>query len=264
MPKVSVVIPCYNYGEFIDEAVDSVLAQTCGDFEIIIVNDGSTDAYTNRLLESYDRPKTRVIATANSGVAKARNFGIAAAGGQYILPVDPDDRIGSTYLEKAVKILDEHPKLGIVYSQVEFFGARKGKVNFKPYQLENILLGNMICCAAFFRKSDWEKVGGYNPNMIHGFEDWNFWLSLIEIGVQPCLIPEVLLYYRIKDQSRSTVLMQHHRAEMYAQLYENHKTLYNQNIKLLTSKMCEYEDVISSLPYRIANRINKLLNRFKS
>lgn len=264
MPKVSVVIPCYNYGEYIDEAVDSVLAQNYDDYEIIIVNDGSTDAYTNKLLAGYDKPKTRVIVTTNNGVARARNIGISEARGQYILPVDPDDKIGNTYLEKAVKILDKHQEIGIVYSQVEFFGARKGKVAFKPYKLENILVGNVICCSAFFRKSDWEKVGGFNSNMIHGFEDWNFWLSLIEIGAQPCLIPEVLFYYRLKDQSRSTVLIKHYRAEMYAQIYENHKTLYNQNIKLLTSKMCEYEDIVNSLPYRIANRIMKLLNKFKA
>ena len=149
MPKVSVVIPCYNYGEYIDEAVDSVLAQTYDDFEIIIVNDGSTDAYTNKLLDGYDRPKTRVIVTTNNGVATARNIGISAASGQYILPVDPDDRIGNTYLEKAVKILDEHQELGMVYSHVEFFGARKGKLALKPYQLDNILVGNVICSAAF-------------------------------------------------------------------------------------------------------------------
>ena len=263
MPKVTVVIPCFNYGRYLDEAVDSVSNQTFGDYEIVIVNDGSSDAYTNELLAAYDRPKTRVIATANHGVAKARNIGIAEARGAYILPVDPDDRIGATYLEKGVEILDSHPEFGIVYSQVEFFGARTGKVGFNPYTLGNILAGNVICCSAFFRKSDWERVGGYNTNMVHGFEDWDFWLSLIEIGVQPYQIPEVLLYYRIKEESRSTSLMNDHRAKMYAQIYKNHQALYGANIELLAERVCAVEDVVNSLPYRVANRLMRMLRGAK-
>jgi glycosyltransferase involved in cell wall biosynthesis len=259
MPKVSVIIPCYNYGQYLDEAVGSVLAQTFDDFEIIIVNDGSTDPYTNELLAGYDKPRTRVITTTNSGVASARNTGIAAAGGTYILPLDPDDRIAATYLQKGVATFNEHPECGIVYSHAEFFGARRGRLNFKPYRLENILLGNCICSAAIFRKSDWEKAGGYNANMTHGLEDWDFWLSLIEAGAEPCLIPETLLYYRIKEQSRSTELMKHHRVEMYARIYENHQQLYDRNIRLLAGRLCAYEDITNSLPYRIAQRIAGIL-----
>lgn len=81
MPKVSVIIPCYNQGTFIDEAVDSVLAQTFSDFEIIIVNDGSTDAATNALLKNYSRPKTTVVTTLNQGVCAARNTAIQMSGG---------------------------------------------------------------------------------------------------------------------------------------------------------------------------------------
>lgn len=86
MPKVSVIIPCYNQGAYVDGAVESVLAQTFRDFEIIVVNDGSTDGATNRLLADYHRPQTRVLRTENRGVAMARNHGIGVATGEYILP----------------------------------------------------------------------------------------------------------------------------------------------------------------------------------
>lgn len=86
MPKVSVVIPCFNQGEYLDESVDSVLNQSFQDLEIIIVNDGSSDPMTVRLLERFNRPRTRVIHTKNCGLPAARNNGIAQADSPYILP----------------------------------------------------------------------------------------------------------------------------------------------------------------------------------
>ena len=92
MMKVSVIIPCYNQGQYIEEAVKSVLAQTYQNFEIIIVNDGSTDEFTNKLLSDYDKQKTKVLHTDNQGLASARNNGIKVAKGKYILPLDADER----------------------------------------------------------------------------------------------------------------------------------------------------------------------------
>src|SRR5262245_40475840 len=98
-PKVTVVIPCFNLGGFIDEAVDSVLAQTFDDYEIIIVNDGSTDAATNAKLAHYDRPRTVVYTTENQRLPRARNFGIEKGRGQYVCCLDADDLFAPTYLE---------------------------------------------------------------------------------------------------------------------------------------------------------------------
>src|ERR1700736_2112376 len=117
-PRVSVVIPCFNLGEYVDEAVDSVLCQTLQDLEIVIVNDGSTDPHTNAKLAGYSKPRTRVIQTENQGLAAARNVGIADSRGDYILPLDADDRIAPTFLEKTAAVLDQHPEIGIVYSKV--------------------------------------------------------------------------------------------------------------------------------------------------
>jgi hypothetical protein len=120
--QVSVVIPCYNQGQYIDEAVESVLAQSYQDFEIIIVNDGSNNADTIKILETYSKPKTRVIHTNNQGASIARNNGIKVSSGRYILPLDADDRIGSVYIEKAIEVLDKNENVGIVYCEAEFFG----------------------------------------------------------------------------------------------------------------------------------------------
>lgn len=116
-PKVSVIVPCYNLGQYLDETIDSILAQTYQDFKIIIVNDGSTDGDTIELLKTYNKPKTQVIHTENQGPSAARSAGIPLAKGQYILPLDADDLIGDTYLEKAVEVLDKDPSIGIVYME---------------------------------------------------------------------------------------------------------------------------------------------------
>ena len=182
MPQVSVIIPCYNHGAYLDEAVQSVLDQTFDDFEIIIVNDGSTDQDTNKILNNYNRQKTKVLQTDNQGLPSARNNGIKISKGEYILPLDADDRIGKTYLEDAVQILDTQPDIGIVYCDAEFFGDKTGKWELPDYSLQDILVLNMIFCCAMFRRIDWENVGGYNPNMVYGNEDWDFWLSLLALG----------------------------------------------------------------------------------
>ena len=123
MPKVSVVIPCFNHGRYLEEAVSSVLEQTFGDYEIIVVNDGSTDPFTVDLLKNYHPQKTRTLHTENQGLPTARNTGIAAATGDYILPLDADDKIGSEYLEQAVRVMDEQPNIGIVYCEAAYFGG---------------------------------------------------------------------------------------------------------------------------------------------
>ncbi len=205
MPKVSIIIPCYNQGAFIDEAVDSVLAQTFDDFEIIIVNDGSTDAATNDLLENYSRPKTTVLHTENQGVCAARNTAIKAAAGMYILPLDADDKIEPAYLEKAVTMLDNHPETGVVWCKADFFGTKNGKWDLNPFSLKQIMNYNCVFATAMFRKSDWKRVGGYNTDMVHSLEDWDFWLSFVELGLSFYQIPEILFHYRQHAVSRTTL-----------------------------------------------------------
>ena len=231
--RVSVIIPCFNHGHYLDEAIDSVLAQTFQNFEIIVVNDGSTDPATIELLKGYDRPKTKVIHTSNQGLPSARNNGIQAAIGEYILPLDADDKIGSSYLEKAVGVLDSNPEIGIVYCEAEYFGDSIGKWELEEYRFPEILLGNVIFCSGFYRRADWERVGGYRSNMVYGWEDYDFWLSLIELGRQVYRIPEVLFSYRQTADSMTERMGVEHHVSSQAQIYRNHSQLYFENIEFL-------------------------------
>ena len=236
-PLVSVIIPCYNQGQYIDEAVDSVLAQTYQNFETIIVNDGSTDELSIEILGSYKKTKTTVLHTANKGLPSARNYAIKMSNGKYILPLDADDKIGSTYIEKAVDLLEANSNIGIVYCEAEFFGDRMGKWDLPKYKFPDILLDNVIFCSGFFRKGDWEKIGGYNHEMIYGWEDYDFWLSIIELGREVHCIPDALFYYRRKSGSMVEIMKKQHHVYSYATIFKNHHNLYSQNVEAIFSNL---------------------------
>jgi len=229
MPKVSIIIPCYNQGQYVDEAVDSVLAQTFQDFEIIIVNDGSIDDFTNEKLINYNKPKTIVIHTTNQGLSAARNNGIKASSGVYILPLDADDKIATTYLEKAVKKLDSKKRIGIVYCKAEYFGEKTGEWVLPDYNFYEFLNGNQIFCSGFFRRVDYNKSKGYNSNMIYGWEDWDFWLSLIENDIEVYRVPEVLFYYRIRANSMLRTMVYEEQLYLHNMRFINHIKLYAKN-----------------------------------
>lgn len=230
MPEVSVIIPCYNQGQFVNEAVQSVLNQTLQDFEIIIVNDGSTDENTINILKQYSYPKLKVINTANFGVVQARNTGIQNASGRYILPLDADDKIADSYLERCVHVLDQNQETGIVYCNAEFFGSQNGVWQLPKYSESRMLWTNCVFCTAMYRKEDWQKVNGYNQNMIYGYEDWNFWLSFIENGIKVYKLEEILFFYRQHNisESRNTNLIFNVFRIFFTckQLLNNHKKLY--------------------------------------
>lgn len=228
IPLVTVVIPCFNAGKYLDEAVDSILNQSSKSYEIIIIDDGSTDSLTINKLKNYKKPRTIVIHTSNVGPAEARNIAIKQAQGKYILPLDADDKIGSDYLGSAIRILDRDETIGIVYCRGQYFGDRIGKYELPRFSINKILIKNVIFNSAVYRKSAWARVGGYKRNMTQGAEDYDFWLSLLELNIGVYQIPQVLYYYRVRGDSRTIFLMKH--TEIYSnvmlQLYRNHKKLY--------------------------------------
>jgi glycosyltransferase involved in cell wall biosynthesis len=238
MPKVSVIIPCYNYGHVIEEAVESVLSQAMQDFEIIIVNDGSTDKFTNDLLTNYTKPKTKVIHQNNQGLAMARNNGIAKASGEYILPLDADNKITPTYLEKAVKILDNNPEIGIVYSDAIFFGERKGLWKLPDFKFENLLVCNFIDACSVVRKKVWVAVGGFDPRMpVPGYEDWDFWIGAFEAGWEFFKLSEPLFIYRWRSTSMiHNCNIPENRKLLIAYVVSKHRSSYIEHLSQVISE----------------------------
>jgi glycosyltransferase involved in cell wall biosynthesis len=231
MPKVSIIITCYNLGIYLEEALKSALAQTFADCEVLLVDDGSTDQATIEVLNKLPSdPRLHILRIPNQGVAQARNHGIELASGQYILPLDADDRILPDYLGRAVRILDQRIEVGFVGCYYRTFGEREAEYTPKAYQLPDILVENTIPISSVFRRECWQQIGGYCPDL-NGMEDWDLWLGILGLGYVGAIVPKILFEYRIRQNSN---IAQIRDPEVYRQrlqlLYQRHKQLYADHI----------------------------------
>jgi len=230
-PVVSVVIPCYNQAHYLPEAVESVVAQTFHDWECVIVNDGSPDETSQVARELIARypDKIRLLEKANGGLADARNAGIASARGRYILPLDADDALRPEALARLVEALETQGDIAVAYSDYEMFGARSQMVHtIRDDQFAAIVpRQNGLPYCSLYRREVWLAVGGYNRNMIWGYEDWDFWVGCVEKGFNVRRVPEPLFLYRVKSDSMYSNALKHD-AELKAQIVLNHPMLYDQ------------------------------------
>lgn len=230
MTQVSAIIPCYNHGHYIDEAVDSILNQTFQDFEILLINDGSTDEFTVQKLKAYQKPKTRVIHTENQGLAAARNTGIQQAVGEYIVALDADDTFESTFLEKAVQVVKQQPAVGIVVCGIQYFGYMNRKLMPQSGDVRACLAQSGTVGSSFFRKICWEQIGGYNEQ-IRAYEDWDFNLNVTKRGWRLHVIEEYLFNYR-QHQTSMRIEARAIRPELIRELVQNHREVFEQYVDL--------------------------------
>ncbi|KEO72827.1 glycosyltransferase family 2 protein [Anditalea andensis] len=220
---VSVVIPCYNQGHLLTETVNSVMASDYP-VEIILVNDGSTD-HTEAIAKNLGlhHPHIKYIAQSNGGPSKARNRGIELAQGKYILPLDGDDIIAPNYISSALNVLESRPEVKVVYCRAEKFGTKIGPWNLKSFTLQNLAVDNMIFVSALYRKSDWEAIGGYAEEMTWGYEDWEFWISMLKNGGKVVQLPFVGFFYRTSPVSRRKSVKREGKRKTIAYLNKKHK-----------------------------------------
>ncbi|EIA10420.1 glycosyltransferase family 2 protein [Flavobacterium frigoris] len=202
-PKVTVVIPCFNDGNFIQETVNSVFKQTFQDFQVIIVDDGSNES-TKEVLKALKNDRVNIITQNNRGPSSARNTGMKNANSEYILIIDSDDTFEVSFLEKAITILNENSDIGAVSSHCTVFINNDEVISEhrpKGGGISDFLFDNNSVSFALIRKKTWEEVGGYDEKMINGFEDWEFWIALTKKEWKVGMIPELLFNYRIKDEN---------------------------------------------------------------
>ena len=203
--KMSVIIPCFNHGEFLPEAVGSVKNIKRDDIELIVVDDGSTDERTRKEIDVLSAQGTKVIRQENKGLAAARNAAVRASQGEYLFPLDADDRLRSGWTNSAIAILDSDRQVGVVYGDTQCFGTRTDRWHVGPFDTEQLLHWNFIHASALYRRSVWEQNGGYDGTMpVQGLEDWDFWLGTLEHGWRFSYIPEVFFEYRRTEQSMIT------------------------------------------------------------
>lgn len=246
---VSVIIPCYNSGEFINEAIQSVLDQTCKDLEIIVIDDGSNDNVTINVLNNSRWERTRILRQENMGLPAARNTGIRAAVGEFILPLDADDRIDPSYVEKALAVMHTQPNIGIVYCKAMRFGEIEGPWLLPPFSLQAMVIGNVIFCTALYRKCDWEKVGGYRETMRHGLEDYDFWIKMLSKNIEVYQIDEYLFYYRIQNNSLLKRFLNNEELVIstYAEIFRNNIDFFAQHADIIYRRLFSLSDEIQKL-----------------
>lgn len=205
-PRVSVVIPAYNVAEYIAETLDSVLAQTYKNYEVVVVNDGSPDTENlEKVLEKY-LDKTAYLKQKNKGAATARNTGIENSRGELIAFLDGDDVWLPEFLESQTKFLDEN-KYGMVYADALLFGNHAGK--FKSYMEQSVSIGevtpetlidgscNVITSGTVVEKKHLLNAGLFNPTAFR-MEDFELWFTMAKMGVKIGYQKKVLLKYRVR------------------------------------------------------------------
>ena len=203
--RVSVIMPCFNHGEFLAEAVASVKKIDRDDIELIVVDDGSTDDQTRTEIEKLRSRGIRVVRQENSGLGAARNAGISASCGEYIFPLDADDRLRPGWMDTGIGILDSDPSVGVVYGDAQCFGTQTHRWVVGPFSRERLLNYNFIHCSALYRKAVWEQNRGYETTMpVQGVEDWEFWIGAFEHGWRFQYLPEIIFDYRRAEQSMLT------------------------------------------------------------
>lgn len=254
---VSVVIPCYNDGKYLEESVMSAYESLYRPLEIIIVDDGSEDKLTRQVLRSMELAGKKVVYAEHGGPAKARNEGIKHARGEYILPLDADDKISPEYISEAVAVLEKEAEVGIVYCLADYFGKMTGACELPNYNIGIMLYQNIIFSAGMFRKSDWERAGGYDESFLTHEEDWDFWLSLLGLGLKPYRIEKVYFHYRkrIGSLSRSDVEISYEeQAQHLHRVRQKHLELYRQHIQ-------EWADVLIYMFHKTKADYNLLANQ---
>ena len=199
---VSIIIPCYKQSQYLDEALEAVFIQEYSNWECIIVNDGSPDD-TEKVASAWLKRDKRFkyFYQENMGLSSARNLGIAHSSGEFILPLDADDKISGEYLQLAFEEFQKDPELKLVYCRAKKFGAVNDFWKLEAFSLEGLSKKNMIFSSAVFKKEDWIKVGGYDPNMKYGWEDWEFWIAILKTGGKVVQLDILGFYYRIKGNS---------------------------------------------------------------
>ena len=244
-PILSVIVPCFNNSSTVLETIDSVYTQSYQMFEVIFVNDGSTDdslELVSSFKKQYSKDNLFILNQENKGTPTARNQGAAVAKGKYLLFLDADDKIHATYLEKAIRLLDNDDSLNIVYCEAEYFDRINKKWKLPNYSKAGILLENSIFASAIIRKKIFDEVGQFDEKLDYN-EDWDLWIRITSLIEEKSVfkIKETLFYYR-KSRSENSMTDNRNKKEEKArlQIYLKHYDLYKQNgfdiISLITSK----------------------------
>jgi glycosyltransferase involved in cell wall biosynthesis len=224
-PAVSVIVPCYNGGRFLDDLCDSLAAQTFRDFETIIVDDGSTEETTLRKLASLE-PAIRVVSQQNRRLPGARNAGFGKSRGEFVLPLDCDDRLAPSFLAETVAALrDAPPDVGFAFAHVRLSGDMGGVMPRHFHRFDQLFINRLPYCM-LIRRSAWQVAGGYDEAMGDGMEDWEFSIRLLQAGFRGVEIAKPLLTYRVSSEGMLMSRTARRHGTIWRYIRTKHRDLY--------------------------------------
>ena len=216
--KIAVIIPTFQQADTLSETIRSVLEQTRKADEIICVVDGSKDGSLS-IAKGYE---VKVVEQVNKGLSSARNTGIMNSTSEFILFLDSDDILKANCLERMEQVIQENPDADIIAPSFKEFGVRDREVTLMSNPtLEDFKSANRIGYFSAIRRAKLLEIGGYNPKMVWGFEDYDLWFDLLKRGSKLVTIPEVLVMYRVKKNSMINS-SEAHRPELLNQMSKNH------------------------------------------
>lgn len=200
---VSIVIPCYKQAQYLPDAIESCLAQTYKNIEIIVVNDGSPDN-TSEVAIKY--PQVRLIEQANKGLSGARNSGIRSSRGKWIVTLDADDKIHPLFIEKTIG------KADIVSTYIRTFGDQNNtwKPPVEVPQFKHFIKHNCINCCSLFKREVFIATGGFDETMKKGYEDWEYWTHAAKLGFTFHIVKDELFFYRRHGKTMFHDALSHH------------------------------------------------------
>lgn len=270
-PQISIIVPCYQQAQFLDDCLNSVLVQSFQEWECIIVNDGSDDN-TEEIAKKWTFIDNRFkyISQKNKGLPSARNIGIVAAKSKWILPLDADDIISADYLDLAYTQFDNG--YTVITCIGEKFGTDSGVIKMEDFSLKNLATYNTFFASSFFQKKDWERVNGYDISLIYGLEDWDFWISILQDGGKVYKINKTCFYYRMKQKSMITELVGENKILMTRIISKKHIDFFHKylgdfpslalEIKILKREREMYYNAYNSKRYKLGDRIVNCYERF--
>jgi glycosyltransferase involved in cell wall biosynthesis len=265
-PFVSFIIPYFNAGSTIQETIDSIFNQSYPNFDIWLINDGSTDPYSiGKLKEFEGNEKIHVLHQENAGPSVARNVAIEKTNADYILPMDADNTIIETSLNQFIEFAKKNPEFDAYHGDIIYFGQKNDYFKREDYNdLKSILVSQIDTCA-LIRKSVFEKGIFYDVYLSKlGLEDWEFWINFHNKGLKSKYISSALFNMRVEFSSRTYQVANKNLIEIKDYVFikhirylsENYNTLFYQKKQLLETPDYRIGKLILK-PYRVIKKIIK-------
>lgn len=262
-PLVSVIVPYYNHGEYIEECINSILASTYLNIEVVVVNDGSTGTFSIQKIKELEgkHNKVRIYHQENGGPSLARNTGMEIAKGDFFVFLDGDDLIEKNTISICMDVFNSSPETTVVYGNNLHFGEKNVLRKQKQLVEESILLFNTIAVCVMIKRTFFDQEIKFDLALSKlGLEDWELWITLVAKGFQFKYINQTLFKIRVLKNSRTTDSANQKLKEIKAYIFKKHALFLAQKYEELFYLQ---KQTLETPDYRIGNTILKPYRWFK-